>query len=390
MARILILTHEHFPFRGGIAAVAHGLAVGAAELGHEVHVLAPGYGGGTSDWDVAQPYEVHRFPGSTCSILSLDKLTKFAARCRGAARRLNPDIVHAVDPAGQMALAALGKLRLLREYFFTAIGTELLRYRRELFPRVWMRGAFSRVTGVSAISRHVYERLVGDYGVPPTDVFVSYPGIDPRWFDVPRADRARVRGNWGVRDDDFVVITAARRVPEKGHDRVISGLAKLPPALRERVAYVIVGSGPEAYARSLAERAESESVRLVLLGGTSDRDLIEACDAADVFVMLSRQTPTRLEGFGLVYLEAGARGLPSIGCDTGGVSEAIRDGATGRVLPPDPPAERVAEALANMLADDGLRAAMGTRAWEFTRGFTWRRNAEEVYGRFAEMLGRRG
>jgi phosphatidyl-myo-inositol dimannoside synthase len=386
MTKILLLTHEHPPFKGGIATVAHGLAAGAAAVGYDAHVLAPDYHQDTSDWDKAQPYNVSRFSGSTCSILSLDKLTKFAARCRQEIRLLKPDIVHAVDPAGQMALTALGKMGLVKRYFFTAIGTELVRYRNELFPRVWMHNAFSRVTGVSTISRYVFDLLVESYRVARGSVFVSYPGISPDWFGAPKADRARVREGWGVRPDEFVVITVARRVPDKGHQRVIEGLGRLPLPLRRRLVYVVAGPGPEEYARALAAQAESESVRALLLGGLSDERLIEACDAADLFVMLSKRTPTRLEGFGLVYLEAGARGLPSVGCDTGGVAEALRDRETGIVLPAYPPAERVAEALRTMVEDDGLRVAMGKRAEEFAAGFTWRRNAAEVYERFSEAL----
>ncbi len=386
MHRILILTHEFPPFHGGIATVAHGLASGAAAIGHEARVLAPAYHGNTAEWDAAQPYEVSRFPGATCSVLSLDKLAKFTARCRREIRLRKPDIVHAVDPPAQMALTALSRMRLVRTYFFTVYGTELLRYHNDLSPRLWMFRAFRRVACTSAISRSVREILINTFKVREDTVFVSYPGVGPRWFETPSTDRAQVRARWEVSPDETVVLTVARRVPDKGHQRVIEGLSLLPASLRRRLVYVVVGGGPEDYARDLRAKAESGSVRLLMLGALGDDELVEACDAADLFIQLSQETPSRLEGLGLVYLEAATRGVPSIACDTGGVAEAVRHGDTGIVLPYYPTAEQVAEALISLAGEDGVRAEMGRRAREFAATFTWRRSAEEVYTRFAQAL----
>ncbi|UCF18601.1 MAG: glycosyltransferase family 4 protein [Gemmatimonadota bacterium] len=389
MHRILILTHEFAPFRGGISSLAQGLATGAAGLGHETHVLAPAYHGGTAEWDAQQTYAITRFPGSTCSILSLDKLTKFAILCRREIAAQRPDIVHAVDPAAQMAMTALSRLRQAQDFFFTIHGTELLRYRRELFPGVWMRGAFERVAGVTAVSRKVYEILMGNHEIAPDKVFVSYPGVDSRWFETPPTDRNRVRAEWSARPDDFVLLTVARRVPDKGHWRVIEGVTRLPEALRQRTIYVVVGDGPADYAQALRARAGSGSVRLHLLGEAENARLVETCDAADVFVMLSEEQPKRLEGFGIVYVEAAARGLASLACDTGGVAEAVLDGKTGIVLPYYPTPEAVAQSLERLIEHGQSREAMGRRARERARDFTWHRHASEVYRRFGEMLGQR-
>ncbi len=389
MEKILILTHEYPPFQGGIATVAHGLAAGAAGLGYETHVLAPDYHGDTTDWDRVQPWRIARFPGATCSVVSLDKLTKFTATCRREIKLRRPDIVHAVDAPSQMALTALSKVRMARRYFFTVIGSELLRYRNDLMPRLWMRNAFRRVTGVAAISCRVLDYLVANFNVPRDRAFVSYPGIHPRWLEATATDRMTARQRWGLGGDDIVLLTVGRRVPDKGHRRVIEGLATLPAPLRQRLVYVVVGSGPEDYARALGDMATSAAVRLQLLGRISDEELTEAYDAADVFVMLSEESPKRLEGLGLVYIEAAARGLPSIGRDTGGVTEAVLDGKTGIVLPGQPTAEQVASALTTMAEDRELRDAMGERAKEFAAAFTWRRHAAEVYQRFASALGER-
>lgn len=388
MQRILILTHEFPPYFGGIATVAQGLASGAAALGYDTHVLAPSHHGETRDWDAAQPYSISRFRGGTCSLVSVDKLLRFTARTGRELAQRKAAIIHAVDPPAQMALTALSHLRLVRRYFFTVHGSELLRYRDDPLPRFWMRGAFKRVTAASVVSRTVMESLLEDFDVDERKLFVSHPGIAPRLLLTPVSDRTSVRARWGIRDDKVVLLTVARCVPEKGHESVIDGMARLPRPLRERTVYVVVGQGPEDYVRSLAARARSDSVGLLLLGGVADDELLEIYDAADVFIMLSMKRPKRLEGFGIVYLEAAARRLPSIACATGGVPEAVRDGETGILLPDRPTAEQVAEAITRFARDPDLRLAMGRRAKERADGFTWRRNAAEIYERFS--LGLRG
>lgn len=386
MDRILIVSHEFPPFLGGIGSLAHGLAVGAAAMGYDTHVLAPAYDADTSGWDADQPYGVSRFGGSTCSILSLDKLTRFSLRCRREIKLRRPRVIHGVDPAAQMALTALARLRLVREYFWTNSGSELLRYRDEGFPRAWMRNAFRKVTAVSTISRAVYEILVRDFDIEEGKAFVSHPGIAPMWFETRKANVAEARKRWGAATDDMVLLTVGRRVRDKGHQRVIEGLGELPADLRQRVVYWIVGGGQAEYARTLADAAISRSVRLRLLGTLADSDLMAAYDAADLYVMLSRATSKRLEGFGLVYLEAAARGLPSLACATGGVSEAVRDGNTGLLLPYYPSAAQVAHAVDHLLRAERVRQEMGGRAREFASTFTWTRNAAEVYGNFLKAL----
>ena len=389
MQRILILTHEFPPFHGGIAAVAHGVAAGAAGLGYETHVLAPDFHSDTSEWDATQPYQISRFSGASCGTQNTDKLVRFAAHCRRCIAARRPDIVHAIDPPSQMALTGLSKLRLARTYFFTVHGTELLRYRNELLARLWMQGAFSKASGIAAVSHYVHDLLLSNFKVSQDHVFVSHPGISPHWFETPITDSSAVRERWGVGSEDLVLITVARRVPDKGHDRVIEGLARTPLPLRQSLVYVVVGTGPEDYAAALASRARSESIRLYLLGTLSDRELLEAYDAADVFIMLSRETPKRLEGLGLVYLEAGSRGVPSIAASTGGVPDAVRDGETGVLLTADPPAEQVAQAIQTVAEEHELRSDMGRRAREFAATFTWTRHAREIYERFSGALGKR-
>jgi phosphatidyl-myo-inositol dimannoside synthase len=101
-----------------------------------------------------------------------------------------------------------------------------------------------------------------------------------------------------------------------------------------------------------------------LLGRVAHEDLPDLYGAADVFAMVCRNRWGGLEqeGFGIVFLEAAAAGVPQVAGDSGGAAEAVVDGATGLVAraPRDPGA--VAEALVRLLDRPVARAAMGAAA----------------------------
>ena len=94
-----------------------------------------------------------------------------------------------------------------------------------------------------------------------------------------------------------------------------------------------------------------------LLGGVSDDDLPRLVGAADVFVMLCRNRWLGLEqeGFGIVFLEAAAAGVPQVAGASGGAGEAVVDGETGLVVGRPTDVGAVARAIGRLLATTGLR-----------------------------------
>ena len=110
-----------------------------------------------------------------------------------------------------------------------------------------------------------------------------------------------------------------------------------------------------------------------LLGRVADGDLPALYASADVFALCCRTRWAGLEqeGFGIVFLEAAAAGVPSVAGDSGGSAEAVVDGETGLVVrdPSDPTA--VADALDRLISDPRLASRQGQAA---------RRRAESLFG----------
>ena len=101
-----------------------------------------------------------------------------------------------------------------------------------------------------------------------------------------------------------------------------------------------------------------------MLGRVPDADLAALYGSADVFAMLCRNRWIGLEqeGFGIVFLEAAACGVPQVAGDSGGAAEAVSDGETGLVVREPRSVEEVETALGRLIADDALRHTMGTAA----------------------------
>ncbi len=145
-------------------------------------------------------------------------------------------------------------------------------------------------------------------------------------------------------------------MPRKGFDVLLEAVEGLPG-----VHVAIAGTGRDA--PRLARRAERLGGRARLLGRVPDGELADLYASADVFAMLCRDRWGGLEaeGFGIVFLEAAACGVPSVAGRSGGSHEAVVDGATGVVVDPrDVAAVRVA--LGDLVRDDTLRRRLGVEA----------------------------
>jgi phosphatidylinositol alpha-1,6-mannosyltransferase len=202
-------------------------------------------------------------------------------------------------------------------------------------------------------------RVAPDLATPFVEV---PPGIDtgavaPLTAPQRRAARARL----GLPSAAPLLASVSRLVPRKGMDVLIEAANRLAPSYPDLVV-AIGGDGRER--RHIERLAAASLVDVRVLGRVSDDERAALLGAADVFVMACRNRWGGLEqeGFGIVFLEAAAVGVPQVAGESGGAPEAVLDGVTGLVVddPSDPGA--VAEAIRTLLADPALRRRMGRAA----------------------------
>ncbi|MEM6382648.1 MAG: glycosyltransferase family 4 protein [Pseudomonadota bacterium] len=189
-------------------------------------------------------------------------------------------------------------------------------------------------------SPHTASILRADYGVDPRAITIARPGTDkPK----PSADTQR--------SDPFLILSVGIQHPRKGHDILLRALGQLA-GLDWRA--VIVGSAYDHdHANELQQLREELGLqeRVRLAGRVEAEELDSLYRQASLFALA-----TRYEGYGIVFDEALAYGLPIVSCDTGAVSETVPADAGVLVQPED--AHAFAAALSTLLADEERRSAM--------------------------------
>lgn len=249
--------------------------------------------------------------------------------------------------AGHVNLAPLGwaLARLVRAPLATFVygidaWTPLSRSRRR---------ALQSSDRIIAISRYTACRAAQANALDPAQLRVLHNCLDPQ-LELTSPDPQR--------DGAPSLLTVARMSlaeQYKGHDVVIRAMPELVrrfPDLR----YDIVGDG-DARPGLQALAAQMDVAEAVRFHGVVSESALQAHYAqASLFIM-----PSRAEGFGFVFLEAMAHGLPVIGGNVDATPEVIVDGETGLLIDPTS-VEAVIEAVSRLLSDDDQRMRMGETA----------------------------
>jgi phosphatidylinositol alpha-1,6-mannosyltransferase len=189
---------------------------------------------------------------------------------------------------------------------------------------------------ITSVSRYTRQQLLGWWDGDPSRVRVLPNTVDPRF--VPGAKPQYLIDRYGLAGRKVLLTVSRLAVSEryKGHDRVIEALPRIRASYPDTF-YLIVGEGDDRpYLEDLARRLGlGNHVRFA--GAVPPNELADHYRAADVFVM-----PSKKEGFGIVFLEAAACGLPVVAGNRDGSIDALADGAIGTTVDPDQEADLAA------------------------------------------------
>ena len=200
------------------------------------------------------------------------------------------------------------------------------------------RDNLTHVAHVLVPSPHTAALLASDYGVDPARITICRPGTD------------RPLGKLAPADPPLILSVGILH-PRKGHDILLKALAQLHS--RDWQAMIVGARYDAAHAAELDRMHAALGLddRVRMAGRLPGEALARAYGEASVFALA-----TRYEGYGIVFDEAMAHGLPIVTCATGAVPDTVAEGA-GLLVPPDDPAA-FADALDRLLSDATLRAQM--------------------------------
>lgn len=402
----LCLLSVDYPPRSthGVARSTETLAVGLAELGHEVHVVTSGtghrvYERGNAWIHETGPVVLRRYRQfAEAGYPNLAAWMNHSHEAFGAVRELvtNHGVQLVDTPLWNLDgyVAAVAGLLPVAVRVVTAVRQIAAVHGNET-PENLLLGQLeedllARAALVVSNSTSTEQALRDVYGIDPS---ARLHGLVP--YGMVPADEREVAAQPPGDADEVRVLYVGRLEGRKG---IVELLEAIPRALAgsERLRFVLAGGDnsrhdgfleregldyPGWFARRYPECAR----RVDFLGHVDEEELTALYASCDLFV-----APSRYESFGLIFLEAMNRGKPVVGCNVGGPRDIVVDGETGLLVPPND-AEAIAEAILALSGDARRRQAMGRagRARLLER-FTHRTMAEgfaDLYRRMLEQGG---
>ncbi|MFO0634222.1 MAG: glycosyltransferase family 4 protein [Nannocystaceae bacterium] len=377
--RLLWVSQDFPPDRGGVQTYSAELVRALVQRGLHVEVVAPAVAG-ADDHDIGFVAPVHRVPVPRDS---MPLLGAPAVAARLATRRFDAAL-HAQwnTAAGSVLARNRGWIRTLA---IAAHGRELLwqpGFARAAYDRT-RRAALARADAVFAVSHHT-AGLVRGLGVAADRVSVVHNGTDPTPFDRPALRQRAAELRAGL--PGTIVLTVARLVPHKGIDMMLRALAELAPS-QPQLHYVVLGRGRDRERLHALARQLGVAERVRWVEGADFDELGAWLHACDLFALMSRDHAPDVEGFGIALLEAAACGKPALAGRSGGIVDAVQDGATGVLCAPEDP-HAIAAALRELIDDASGRARMGQAARaRLDASLLWQHAAARVAARLEQLCG---
>ncbi len=350
------LVIRRFAAGGGAERACAGLARGLLSRGHEVHVFANA---------------VDPLPGVVPHPVPMGGLLPHASFAANSRRLLDAerfDVIHSFTRTPFQDILRLGG-GIHREYLARtdAVRSAAGRWWRTISPKERCELELERESlqqgHIVAVSKRVREEAMRHYGIPGDRISVIYNGVDAAVFKPDPAARARLRGSFGVREEEYVLLFCGSGFRRKGLDFAVAAVDRVPGAR-----LWVIGEG-----------SARPHPRVAMLGRREDVPGFYA--AADALIL-----PTLYDPCPNVCLEAMAAGIPVIVSRVAGLSEIIE----GDSLVVEDPADvdELARAV-KRLEDPAARKPMGEAARRKALMFPPERPLEENLKLYAEAAARK-
>ena len=359
--RVAVVTETYPPEVNGVALTLARLVEGLREAHHDVQLIRPRQTGADGVSRMHSGFEevlmrgvpIPRYPDLRMGLPAKSALVR-----QWQLRR--PDVVHIATegPLGWSALRAAMYLKLpvssdfrtnfhaySRHYGVGFLYRPIMAYLRKFHNRTACTMVPTRALAVE-LSRAGFQRL---HVVPR--------GVDTEGFD-PAYRSARLRAQWGVAENDPVVLGVGRLAAEKNWPLLLQAFSAIERQ-RPSARLVVVGAGP------LQAALQQSCPRALFAGQLKGRMLAEHYASADLFLL-----PSQTETFGNVTVEAMASALPVVAFDHAAAAEFIQDGVNGRVAPLGEP-DRFMAAACELAGQPQVGRRLGQAARQTAMGLRW-------------------
>jgi len=390
--RICHLASSFLPAIGGMEIAVHNIATSLVNLGHEAWVLTSKSEDNTR---LDTNYNIKRYSIPEGRIKAKAYLLCSIFRLIEEKIKAKFDVLHAhcTYPPGYCGAVLKNIINI--PLIITPQGKDIQRipeinYGIRLNPKFdrRVRYALYKADAITSISSSIREDII-DAGGKENKIYNIPNGVNLERFAKPQSN---IRELFNLPSDSKIILAVGRNHPKKGYQTLIEAMGLIQKK-SPNAKCVIIGRDTD----TLLPLIDSLNIRqhVVLAGQIPKRspdntkidlsqlphkDLVSCYMTSDIFV-----SPSIIEGFSLVVVEAMAAGLPVVATDVPGNKDAIRDGVNGFLVPPRDPVA-LAERIKHLLDNESLRKKMSKKSFEFSMYHDWKiitKKYLEVYERIS-------
>lgn len=303
------------------------------------------------------------------------KIRKYIKKC---------DIIHALDGYPYGVIAALANIGTGKKLVINGIGTYTILPFENPIKKVLLMWAYKQANKVLCISSYTEKQLLKKVKINST-IVVNH-GVNYEKFN--RSILSKALNQRESTRPKVVLSVAGGLKCRKGIHIAIPAVAEVKKKYPD-IKYYIVGSQSDdrEYFNKLKDLVKKYDLvrNVIFLENLSDEQLIQLYYSADLFLLTSINIQNDFEGFGLVYLEAGACGKPAIGTFNCGAEDAIIDNITG-LLVPQKDVEKTSEAILKLLDNPDLAKKLGENGKKRARQMSWDKVAKKYIKEYKKIL----
>lgn len=366
--KIILITHEYPPQRGGAGVYCEELGYAAKQQSIDLEIWAP-QNSHTKDSSTIRLMPQKGSQDWSCSW----SLVRFIKKNLKSARYL-----HIADPGSLRAMIRFGWVfHNLPPLIITIHGSELLRFTRFSLEKFLFRKLLKRSKKIHVLSKHNEDNL--KRLCPEISAHIlKIPGAPARNV-IPQANENCPIIYPKPSNEVITLLCVGRIHPRKGQLELVHAINSLNKETQKKLVCRIVGPTIDAsYYKKLENLASQSVCKIIFVGELNDNELRREYEKSDLFALTSIPTKKSIEGFGFVYLEASAHGLPILAHKTGGVEDAVLDGKTGFLVEPNMPNE-LSKKLELLINHSQLREEMSKNGRAWAKEHSWELMAKKLY-----------
>lgn len=294
------------------------------------------------------------FPNKLKLFFALPAIRRILKQC---------DIIHALDGWPYGAITVLAAIGLKKKIIITAIGTGAVQPFYDWKRRWLLKWAYRKADQVVAVSNNTKKEILKF--IPDLKIEVINHGVDFKKFEDRYARYDRNENNSIAEQLKPYILSVGAWKPRKGFEYSIKAFEEIKKEF-PNLNYVIVSN--------VSEKIKKQFPAITFLSNLTEPELVSLYKNAELFLLLPQDDNKDIEGFGLVFLEAAAAGLPVVATKGTSAEDAVLDGKNGFLVPTGDFYE-AAKSVTKLLKDGKLKQNFSQESLKFSKEMSWERAA---------------